>query len=126
MTSDDEIERLRQHVVENPRGEMVQSWERSQTEDGYLYRRGQTFTAPDGTMLRQHEQALSGTDPYNYTRQHEMTLRDGRTILHSQTRSWDGTTGTMERTFSGPNGQTREFQHAWTPDDLASGDPGEP
>lgn len=119
-TSEDGSQQLREHVVENPRGEMVQSWERSQTDDGYLYRRSQTFTAPDGTLLRQHESSVSGTDPYNYTRQNQNTLRDGRTILHSQTRTWDGTTGTMERTFSGPNGQTLESQRPWTRDAAAT------
>ena len=125
-TSEDGSQQLREHVVENPRGEMVQSWERSQTDDGYLYRRSQTFTAPDGTLLRQHESSVSGTDPYNYTRQNQNTLRDGRTILHSQTRTWDGTTGTMERTFSGPNGQTLESQRPWTPDDTWSAEGGAP
>jgi hypothetical protein len=115
--SDDGNNYLREHVVVNPRGEMVQTRERSQTEEGYQRRWLRTFTAPDGTQLRRHERTVSGTDPYNYTRQHEITLRDGRTISHAQTRSWDGTTGTMERTFIGPNGQTRQFQHAWAPDD---------
>jgi len=113
----------REHEVTNPRGEMIQSWERAQNEGGYLYRRSQTFNAPDGTPLRQHERTLSGTDPYNYTRQHQVQLRDGRTITHDQTRSWDGTTGTMERTFAGPNGQQRNSQRPWAPDDPSSPPP---
>lgn len=115
---------LREHVVTNPRGKMVQSWERSENEEGYLYRRSHTFTAPDETLLRQQEWSTTGTDPYNYTREHQHQLRDGRTIMHRQTRSWDGTTGTMERSFTGPNGQTREFQRPWTPDEPLSPEPG--
>lgn len=99
------------------------AWERSQNQEGYLWRRWQSFSAPDGTPLREHTRSILGTDPYNYTRQHEITLRDGRTISHDLTRSWDGTTGTMERTFSGPNGQTRSFQHAWAPDDVPPTEP---
>jgi len=114
----------REHEVTNPRGEMIQSWERARNEEGYLYRRAQTFNAPDGTQLRQHERSLSGTDPYNYTRQHQNQLRDGRTITHEQTRTWDGTTGTMERTFAGPNGQQRHFERPWAPDDPSSPPPG--
>ena len=114
----------REHEVTNPRGEMIQSWERAQNEEGYLYRRWQTSNAPDGTQLRQHERSLSETDPYNYTRQQQVQLRDGRTITHDQTRSWDGTTGTMERTFTGPNGQQRYFERPWTPDDPSSPPPG--
>jgi hypothetical protein len=113
---------LREHAVVTPRREMVQTWEHTQTEEGgYLDRRSHTFTAPDGTMLRQHSWSRSGTDPYNYTRQHEMTFRDGRTMTHTQTRTWDGTTGTMDRTFVGPNGQTRQMTRPWTPDDVVAG-----
>jgi hypothetical protein len=42
---------------------------------------------------------------------------DAGIVADGLTRSWDGTTGTMERTFTGPNGQTRSFQHAWAPDE---------
>lgn len=121
--SEDGTQLWREHAVTGPRGEMVQTRERSQTEEGYLYRRWQTFNAPDGTPLRQHQWSLSGTDPYNYTREHQMTLPDGRTMVHSRSRSWDGTSGTMERSFTGPNGQTREFQRAWTPEDFTPTDP---
>ena len=114
----------RQHVVTNPRGEMVQSWERLQSQEGYQYRRAHTFTAPDGTLLRQQEWNRTGTDPYNYTREHQHQLRDGRTIMHRQTRSWDGTAGTMEKSFAGPNGQTRQFQRPWAPDEQLSPEPG--
>jgi hypothetical protein len=112
----------REHVVTNPNGQRIQSWERSRDEEGYLYRQSQTFHAPDGTQIRQHERTRSGSDPYNDTRQHQVQLRDGRTIVHDQTRSWDGTSGTRERTFSGPNGQTRHFQRPWTPEGRLSPD----
>ena len=114
----------RQHVVTNPRGEMVQSWERSQAPEGYQYRRAHTFTAPDGTLLKQQEWTRTGTDPYNYTRERQHQLRDGRTIMHRQTRSWDGTTGTMEKSFTGPNGQTRDFLRPWAPDEQVAPQPG--
>lgn len=116
---------VREHVVTNPHGEMTQSWERTTTEDGYQYRRSQTWTNPDGTPLRQHERTLSGSDPYNYTREHSITLPDGRTINQTQVRTWDGTNGTMERSFIGPNGQTHQSVRSWTPDgqpnDMAPG-----
>lgn len=123
MNSEDGSQQLRQHIVTNPRGEMTQTWEQSQTQDGYLYRRSQTFNAPDGTPLRQHEWSRSGTDPNNYARQREMQFGDGRTLLQSQTRSWDGVTGTMQKTFEGPNGQTRQVERAWTPDGESSLEP---
>lgn len=119
--SDDGNTYLRQHSVTNPRGEMVQSWERSSGEDGYAWSRQQTFTAPDGTLLRQHEMTRSGSDPYNYSREKSMVFRDGRTLEMTQTRSWDGENGTMERTFLGPNGQDRSFQRAWSPEDAVAG-----
>ncbi len=112
---------VREHVVNNPRGEMTQTWERVMTEEGYQYRRSQTWTSPDGTLMRQHERTLSGSDPYNYTRQRSNTLPDGRTIQHTQVRSWDGTNGTMERSFTGPNGQTRQSTRSWTPDEQIGG-----
>ncbi|TVS11906.1 MAG: hypothetical protein EA424_23215 [Planctomycetaceae bacterium] len=71
---------VREHVVTNPRGEITQTWERV------------------------------NTDPYNDTREHTITLPDGRTIHHSHVRTWDGTDGTMERSFTGPNGQERWWQ----------------
>ena len=114
----------REHIVTNPRGEMVQTWERSENEEGYLYRRSHTFTAPDGTPLKQQEWSRTRTDPYNYSREQQHQLRDGRTIMHRQTRSWDGTTGTMERAFTGPNGQTRHFLRPWAPDEQNSPEPG--
>jgi hypothetical protein len=113
---------VREHVVTNPRGEMTQIWERVNTEDGYEYRSSQVWLNPDGTPLRQHERTMSGTDPYNYTRERSHTLPDGRTVNHSQVRTWDGTDGTMERSFTGPNGQTRESVRSWTPDEPLAGE----
>ena len=76
---------------------------------------------------------LSGSDPYNYTREHSITLPDGRTINQTQVRTWDGTDGTMERSFIGPNGQTHQSLRSWTPDGQPSGtrhramtEPGQP
>ncbi len=112
---------VREHMVTNPHGEMTQTWERTHTEEGYDYRRSQVWAKPDGTPLRQHEWTMAGTDPNNYTRERTITLPDGRTINHSQIRTWDGTDGTMERSFTGPNGQTRESVRSWTPDEPTRG-----
>ncbi len=106
---------VRQHVVTNPRGEMTQTWERTNNDEGYLYRRSQIRTGADGAPLRQHELMVAGTDPRNYTREHTITLPDGRTMQQTQIRAWDGTNGTMERSFVGPNGQTKTSQHNWAP-----------
>jgi hypothetical protein len=107
---------VRQHIVTNPRGEMTQTWERVNTEEGYEYRRSQTWTNPDGALLRQHERTLSGSDPNNYTRERSHILPDGRTINQTQVRSSDGTYGTVERSFIGPNGQTHQSQRNGSPD----------
>jgi hypothetical protein len=112
---------VRQHIVTNPRGEMTQTWERVNTEEGYEYRRSQTWTNPDGAPLRQHERTLSGSDPYNYTRERSHTLPDGRMINQTQVRSSVGTYGTMERSFTGPNGQTHQSQRSWTPGEPIAG-----
>ena len=62
---------VREHVVTNPHGEMTQTRERLNTDEGYRYR-------------------------------------------HSQT---------MERSFIGPNGQTRESQRSWTPNEASGNQP---
>ncbi len=110
---------LREHVVNNPRGEMTHTWERVNTDEGFQYRRSHTWIGPDGVPIRQHEHTVSGTDPHNYTREHSLTLPGGRTLEQTHVHSWDGAEGTMERTFVGPNGQTRHFEHAWSPDEPA-------
>jgi hypothetical protein len=98
----------------NPQGQHTQLYERSVTDNGYSIHREQTWTNPDGTPLRQHDTTITETDPYNFQREKVITLRDGRTIEHGYTQSWDGTTRQRERTFSGPNGQTHNFQQSWT------------
>jgi len=100
----------REYNVVNPRGEMTQSWDRTVTEDGFTIRREQTWTAADGTPLRQHESTVTGTDPLNFQRDRTITLKDGRTIEHTYSQSWDGTSLQRERTFTGPNGQTRTWE----------------
>lgn len=106
------------HSVTTGHGAMTQSRGWSQTDGTYSYTHQQTWTNPDGSLLRQHERSVTGTDPYNYQREQTITLRDGRTINHTQSRTWDGTTGTMERTFSGPNGQTRSMERPWSPEEF--------
>ncbi|NQU21422.1 MAG: hypothetical protein HQ567_09075 [Candidatus Nealsonbacteria bacterium] len=120
-SSEDGNQAYREHVVTDPRREMVQSWERSVTDDGYTYRRQHVWTNPDGTPLRSHDWTTAGTDPNNYERSRTMVLRDGRTLSRTDTRAWDGTQGTREQTMIGPNGQTRTFQRAWAPDGQATG-----
>ncbi len=104
----------REHTVTLPQGQMTQSWDRSVTEDGYSTRREQTWSGPDGTPIREHESTITGTDPLNFEREKTITLKDGRTIEHSTSQSWDGTTLERERTFTGPNGQTRTSEQTWT------------
>lgn len=108
-----------QHSVTRPNGSHTQLREYSQTEEGYQYMHQHRFYQPDGTLLREHSSSLTGTDPYNYQRQMTHTFGDGRTMEQTFTRSYDGTTGTMERSFVGPNGQVRQFERPWAPDGLA-------
>jgi hypothetical protein len=108
-----------QHSVTRPNGSHIQLREYSQTEEGYQLMRQQRFYKPDGSLLREHGMSVTGTDPYNYQRQMTHTFRDGRTMDKTFARSYDGTTGTMERSFIGPNGQLRQSERPWTPDDLA-------
>lgn len=121
LRTNEEGQYYREHVVNNPQGVMTQTWERVNNGEGYQYNHNQVWVNPDGTTLRQHTHTMSGTDPNNYTRQHTVILRDGRTISQTQIRTWDGTTGTKERLFIGPNGQTRQAQQSWTPDAQTSG-----
>ena len=111
-----------QHSVTRPNGSHTQLREYSMTEEGYQLMRQQRFYKPDGTLLREHSMSVNGTDPYNYQRQMTHTFRDGRTMEKTFARSYDGTTGTMERSFIGPNGQVRQFERPWAPDDLANGE----
>jgi hypothetical protein len=112
-----------QHSVTRPNGSHTQLREYSQTADGYLLSRQHRFYRPDGTLLREQGMSVTGTDPYNYQRQMSHVFRDGRTLEKTFTRSYDGTTGTMSHSFLGPNGQVREFERPWTPDDLVAVEP---
>ena len=109
-----------QHSVSRPNGSHTQLREYQQTEDGYSLLHQQRFYQPDGTVLREHAMSVTGTDPYNYQRQMTHTFRDGRTMEKTITRSYDGETGTISQTFNGPNGQVRQLQRPWTPDDPAT------
>ncbi|MHB8897606.1 MAG: hypothetical protein ACYC6Y_02545 [Thermoguttaceae bacterium] len=71
-----------------------------------------------GTVSNQQTRTVSrDAAGYDYQRQMTHTFRDGRTMEKTFTRTYDGTTGTMERSFVGPNGQVQHFQRPWTPDD---------
>lgn len=106
----------RDHTVINPQGTKTQTWQRTTTADGTQWQRQQTWTSPDGTVQRQHTWNGTATDPYNGTRQQTIMQSPDRTLTRSQTRTWDGTTGSVQRTFTGPNGQTRTQEHPWSPD----------
>ncbi len=110
----------RERTVTTPHGTMTQTWEGSRSDDGYSLRREQTWTAPDGTPIRSHETEITGAGPNNYQREKTITLRDGRTVEHSYSRSWDGQTLQTERSFTGPNGQTwtREQSRTRGPDET--------
>jgi len=114
--ADDGSRRTREHSLTNSLGEMLQRWERLTTEDGHTYRHDQTWTDPEGNLLRQHQMTTIRNNPYNSQRQKSMTLPDGRTLNMTRTRTWDGETGSMERTFAGPNGQYRSIQRPWSPE----------
>jgi len=115
----------REHTVTNPHGQKTQIWQQTTTDSGVHLQQQQTWTAPDGTLQRQHQWSTSQTDPYNTSRQHTIIQSPDRTMTRTQTRTWDGTPGTMERTFEGPNGQHRVQHRPWTPDDLPT-DPSRP
>ena len=112
-----------QHSVTRPNGSHTQLREYSQTDEGYQLMQQQRFYKPDGTLLREHGATVTGTDPYNYQRQMTHTFRDGRTMENTVTRSYDGTTGTMTRSFLGPNGQVHQFERPWTPDEFVEAAP---
>lgn len=114
-----------QHSVSRPSGSHTQVREYQQTEDGYSLLHEQRFYRPDGTVLREHAMSVTGTDPYNNQRQMTHTFRDGRTMERTFTRSYDGETGSMEKMFVGPNGQVRQSEHPWTPDERVTTGPTE-
>lgn len=122
-TSEDGSSYRYDRTMTNPQGEMTKTWERTATEEGTQWSREHRWTSPDGEVTRQHQWSGSQTDPYNYQREKSMLLPGGRTMTHTQSRTWDGESGTMERTFQGPNGQYREHSRPWTPDNLQT--PGE-
>jgi hypothetical protein len=78
-----------------------------------LFSREHAVTTPHGQ--------ITGTDPLNFERQKTITLRDGRTVEHTYSQSWDGQTLERERTFAGPNGQTLSSQQSLSWD--GQGDP---
>jgi hypothetical protein len=103
-----------QQVVTTPHGTMTQTWEASNTDGVYSYRREHRWVAPDGTPIRSQETTIIGTGPDSYQRERIVTLRDGRTIEHNYLQTWDGQTLQTERSFVGPNGQTWNRENTWT------------
>jgi len=75
-----------------------------------------------GDPFRRQQSTMMRTGPGNYTRDMTVELPHDRTMRHTVTRTTDGNTRTMERTFAGPNGQTRNWQHTWT---VGNGQPGD-
>ncbi len=104
-----------QWTVSTPHGTMTHTLEATPSEDGLSIHRQHAWTAPDGTLLRSQQTDITTTGPNNYQRQRTITLRDGRTVEHTYTRSWDGQTFHTEQSFSGPNGQTWTRERTWTP-----------
>lgn len=107
----------RERTTTNAAGDVVNThrWYGEDGADYSSWNREHTVTNPAG----QHSQSWSyyrSDDGYNYERSRVITLRDGRTIEHTQVRTWDGETGSYRWTFVGPNGQTRERERAWAPD----------
>ncbi|MCR4412717.1 MAG: hypothetical protein NUV77_09865 [Thermoguttaceae bacterium] len=93
---------------------MTQTWEASNADGVYSFRREHRWTAPDGTPIRSQETTMTTTGPENFQRERIVTLRDGRTIEHSYTQTWDGQTLETQRSFAGPNGQTWNRENTWT------------
>ena len=87
----------------HPHGEHIQSWERG--DDGQGPELHQQWMAPDGTTVRrEHTLQFSRDEAGNYERYHRLTLPHNRYL--EQTWTYNAETGTLERTFHGPNGQT--------------------
>ncbi len=106
--------RTDQRTVTTPHGTMTQTWEASNAEGVYTFRREHRWTAPDGTPIRSQETTMTATGPGNVQRERIVTLRDGRTMDHSYTQTWDGQTLQTERSFLGPNGQAWSRENTWT------------
>jgi hypothetical protein len=111
-----------QHQTQNQQGTVTNLRERTQAQDGSGYSYQHSVTRPSGsqTQLREYSQTEEG---YNYQRQMTHTFRDGRTMENTVTRSYDGTAGSMERSFIGPNGQVHQFERSWTPDNYVEASP---
>jgi hypothetical protein len=85
----------------------TRTYEGSTTREGDTWNHEHTVTGPDGQPLRQNQTTVI-RDGTTWTRETDITLKDGRTIQHDMTRTREGNTGTIERSFTGPNGQTTE------------------
>lgn len=86
------------------------------SEDGNTYMRRHMVTNPSGRMTHTRERTHDG-DSYAFSREKNRVFRDGRTMDMTRTHGWDAEsgTGTMSRTFEGPNGH-RSFERPWSPD----------
>ena len=91
--------------------------QRYTSEDGKVYTHRHMVTNPSGQITRTRERTYDG-DSHTLTRERNRAFRDGRTMEMTRTHSWDADsgTGTMSRTFEGPNGQSQSFERPWSPD----------
>jgi hypothetical protein len=93
----------RERAVATGQGERLQL--RTRSEDGEGFELQQRWIASDGeTVRREHILRFSQSDPETYERYHYLTLPHDRYL--EQTHRLNSETGTLERTFHGPNGQT--------------------
>jgi hypothetical protein len=103
-----------QHQVTRTRGGDTLTFER-------------TLTGPQGQMHSLNSTITRTPEMNSIHHERDITLRDGRTVHHDMTRTRDGDTVTLERNFTGPNGQTRTFEHTITrPDNPAADRPAKP
>ena len=101
----------------NTAGSVSNTHQNYTSEDGNTYIRQHMVTNPSGQMTHTWERTYDG-DSYTLSREKKRVFRDGRTMDMTRTHSWDAEsgTGTMSRTFEGPNGQSRSFERPWSPD----------
>jgi hypothetical protein len=101
----------------NTAGNVSNTHQNYTSEDGNTYMRQHMVTNPSGQMTHTWERTRDG-DSYALSREKNRVFRDGRTMEMTRTYSWDAEsgTGTMSRTFEGPNGQSRSFDRPWSPD----------
>ena len=92
------------------------------SEDGNTYAHRHIVANPSGQMTQTRERTYDG-ESYTQNRERNRLFRDGRTMEMTQTRSWDAEsgTGTVSRSFLGPNGQSQGYERPWSPEGEMAG-----